>query len=67
MRMRHSMLAAGLALVIGVGASMATAGNPFRGKEAPPIKPNSWVGSNGRSSLADYKGEVVLLDFWFSH
>ena len=66
--MRNLILATGLAVLLGVGAPIASAGgNSFQGKLAPEIRPSGWIGGDGRTSLADFRGEVVLLEFWFSH
>ena len=36
-------------------------------KLAPEIEISEWINGDGRTSLADYRGEVVLLEFWSSH
>jgi len=37
------------------------------GKEAPEISVKEWINGDGRTSLKDFRGEVVLLEFWQSH
>ena len=37
------------------------------GKLAPDIQINDWIGGDGRTSLADFRGEVVFLEFWGTH
>lgn len=37
------------------------------GKPAPDIQVNDWINGDGRTSLADFKGEVVFLELWATH
>src|SRR5262249_44296667 len=32
------------------------------GKDAPEIQTSDWIGSDGRTRVADYKGEVLLME-----
>lgn len=34
------------------------------GQVAPDIQVSDWIGGDGRSSLEDFRGEVVFLEFW---
>jgi hypothetical protein len=34
------------------------------GRLAPEIFVSHWIGGDGRTSIADFRGEVVLLEFW---
>jgi hypothetical protein len=34
------------------------------GRPAPEIQATDWIHGDGRTSLADFRGEVVLLEFW---
>ncbi len=66
--MRSLMIASGMAVLVGAGAmALAGTGNSFIGKKAPEIRPTDWIGGDGRTSLADFKGEVVMLEFWSTH
>lgn len=37
------------------------------GRPAPEIRVSDWIGGDGRSSLADFRGDVVLLVFFRTH
>jgi hypothetical protein len=64
--MRTSKLAlAGAVGLLLVGAAVGA--QSFKGQEAPDIQVNEWVNGDGRNSLADFRGEVVYLEFWKSH
>mgnify|MGYP001227890671 CR=1 FL=1 len=68
--MRSAVLAAVAAAALGVGltnTSVVAAGNSFMGEAAPEIQVGDWINGDGRTDLADYKGEVVLLEFWQTH
>ena len=64
--MRKLFLTAGVATVALIG-TVATAANTYLGKEAPEILLQEWIGGDGRNTLADFRGEVVLLEFWKTH
>jgi thiol-disulfide isomerase/thioredoxin len=51
------LAAAAMPVLAGSGAS-------FLGEQAPEIGVGSWVNADGRVSLADHRGGVVLLEFW---
>lgn len=34
------------------------------GRPAPDIEVGDWINGDGRTSLADFRGEVVVLEFW---
>jgi len=34
---------------------------------APEIEIHDWINGDGRTTLADFRGEVVLLEFWNTH
>ena len=34
------------------------------GQLAPEIFVSHWIGGDGRTSITDFRGEVVLLEFW---
>jgi hypothetical protein len=65
-----------LAAAAGAGAAGPLAAGPGGGKTpapgavgsvAPEVDAREWIGSDGRTSLADFRGEVVLLEFWGTH
>lgn len=37
------------------------------GQLAPEIFVKHWIGGDGRTSIEDFRGEVVLLEFWGTH
>lgn len=37
------------------------------GQAAPEIRVRDTVGGDGRTSLSDFRGEVVLIEFWATH
>ncbi|MCE9636257.1 MAG: TlpA family protein disulfide reductase [Planctomycetes bacterium] len=37
------------------------------GQRAPEIRVKDWIGGDGRTTLADFGGEVVFLEFWATH
>ena len=68
--MRRANLAAGLlSLFAGTTAVLALDGGvgPNVGKDAPELQTKEWINSDGRTTLADYKGEVVLIEGWKTH
>ena len=66
--MRHGWLAAGLIALAGsvglVSAAAAQEGAALVGKDAPDIQTKEWINSDGRTAIADFKGEVVLIESW---
>lgn len=66
--MRSLMIMSGMALLVGAGAmALAGTGKGFLGKQAPEIRPTDWINGDGRTSLEDFRGEVVMLEFWSTH
>jgi hypothetical protein len=63
--MKRYWLAAGLLALTGpaVFAGDSTA-QPDVGKDAPELQTKEWINSEGRTTLADMKGEVVVLANW---
>jgi len=46
----------------------ATAGeSSLVGKPAPEIEAREWIHGDGRATLADFRGSVVVLEFWKTH
>ncbi len=46
----------------------ATAGEgSLVGKPAPEIEAREWIHGDGRATLADFRGAVVVLEFWKTH
>lgn len=66
--MRRTLLAATAATLIaltlpqGSETVMAQSSGP-----APEIQINEWINGDGRTTLEDYRGEVVFLEFWNTH
>lgn len=52
------------AAAIVIAAAFAFADGSLAGKPAPEIQATDWVHGDGRTTLADFRGEVVLLEFW---
>lgn len=52
------------AIVVAVGASVVLAGSEasLLGKDAPAISTAEFLQSDGRTQIADFKGEVVFLE-----
>ena len=67
--MKRAWLAAGLlSLCAGATSTFALDGEgPNVGKEAPELQTKEWINSDGRTTLADFKGEVVLVEGWKTH
>ncbi len=63
----RKLLAGAAVVAASVFTGPARAEGEWVGKEAPEIQVSSWIQSDGRTSLADYRGEVVLLEFWSTH
>jgi len=49
-------------LVLASAGSALAQDKNLVGQEAPEIQTKEWIGSVGRNQIADYKGEVVLLE-----
>ena len=66
--MRRTLLAAAAATVIALalpqGSESVMAQDPGM---APEIQINSWINGDGLDKLEDYRGQVVLLEFWNTH
>jgi hypothetical protein len=60
--MRRRMPAAALALLLVAGT--AGAANSYLGKEAPEFEASEWIGRPEKTSVADHRGEVLLLEFF---
>ncbi len=69
--MRLSILAVAAVAALGAGltnvTSVAGTGKNLMGKDAPAFTVESWINGDGRTSLEDYRGDVVLLEFWKTH
>lgn len=37
------------------------------GERAPEITPTAWIGGDGSAGIADFRGQLLLLNFWDSH
>jgi len=62
---RARLAAAMVALLAGSTAALALGGEgPLVGKEPPELQTKEWINSDGRTTLADFKGEVVLIEGW---
>ncbi len=63
--MKSACLAAGLLALLGPAALADDAAmQPDVGKPAPELQTREWINSDGRTTFADMKGEVVLLSGW---
>ena len=66
--MRRATMAAALVFLLGGTAALALdGGGPNVGKDAPELQTKEWINSDGRTTLADMKGEVVLVEGWKTH
>jgi hypothetical protein len=73
--MKRPFALAALGLALAVAAPLATSGTAWSqdgaaavvGKPAPEIQVGDWINGDGRSTLADFRGEVVMLEFWGTH
>ncbi len=61
MKRRASLLA--LLLLLATGPALAQDAG-FIGKEAPEITANDWINRPEKTSIADHRGEVLLLEFF---
>ena len=62
--MKLGWLALGLLGLLGRTPVMAQDGPSLVGQDAPEISTKEWINSDGRSAIADFKGEVVLIEEW---
>ena len=64
--MRRTLILPGLLGLLAAG--VAIAGDEPKtglvGQEAPELGTKEWINSDGRTSIADFKGEVVLIEQW---
>jgi hypothetical protein len=63
--MQRAWWLAGALLLVGATAGVATAleePTELVGKDAPEISTKEWINSDGRTTIADFKGEVILLE-----
>lgn len=49
---------------VAVAVAEATGQTSLEGETAPEIQVREWIHGDGRTTLADFKGKVVLLEFW---
>jgi thiol-disulfide isomerase/thioredoxin len=63
--MKH--LASWTAVLVLAAAATAVGDATLAGRAAPEIQATDWIHGDGRTTLADFKGEVVLLEFWKTH
>jgi len=61
--MRNAWLAGGVLLAASASV-FALGGDSNVGKEAPELQTKEWINSDGRTTLADLRGEVVLVEGW---
>ena len=61
--MRTAGWLAGLLLLAGAAPALAQDKN-LVGQDAPDISTKEWINSDGRTSIADFRGEVVLIESW---
>lgn len=62
--MKRTWLALALLALAGPAISAEDDKQPNVGKEAPELQTREWINSDGRTTLADLKGEVVLVAAW---
>jgi thiol-disulfide isomerase/thioredoxin len=63
MKPAATFVACATAVLVIVAAAVAGDG-PLVGKEAPEIQATEWIHGDGRVALADFRGQVVILEFW---
>ena len=66
--MRRTLLAVAAAAVLGLTSPQGA--EPVRAQDAglaPEIQIRDWIHGDGLDQLEDYRGEVVLLEFWNTH
>ena len=64
--MRKALMLSGLLGLLAVTATVAAqeAKTSLVGKDAPELQTREWINSDGRTAIADFKGEVVLIEQW---
>lgn len=62
--MKSTWAALGLLVVAGAAATAGEDMQPNIGKEPGELQVKEWINSDGRTSFADLKGEVVLVANW---
>jgi hypothetical protein len=65
--MKRTLWTAGLLALAGAAGAVlpASAGEgTIVGQEAPEISTKEWINSQGRTRLADMRGEVVFIASW---
>ncbi len=62
--MKSAWLAAGLLALLGSAANAQDGGSSLVGREAPEISTPEWMNGDGRTAIADFRGEVVLIEAW---
>lgn len=50
-----------------LAAAEAAGETSLAGRPAPEIQVREWIHGDGRATLADFRGRVVLLEFWKTH
>jgi thiol-disulfide isomerase/thioredoxin len=60
----RTSLAACVVLGLLVAAPASAGEGSLVGSPAPEIKTSEWFHGDGRTTLADFRGQVVLLEFW---
>jgi hypothetical protein len=61
--MRNAWLA-GIVVLAASASVFALGGDSNVGKDAPELQTKEWINSEGRTTFADMKGEVVLVVGW---
>jgi hypothetical protein len=51
-----------VSFVVAVAPALFAGEANLVGQDAPEIQTSDWLGSDGRTRIADYRGEVVLLE-----
>jgi thiol-disulfide isomerase/thioredoxin len=62
-----STLVACASVVLGFVAAATAGEGSLVGKPAPEIDAREWIHGDGRATLADFRGAVVVLEFWKTH
>ena len=64
---RRHLLRAALSAFVALAAGAAFGAPAVRGDPAPEIQTTDWIRGDGRTTLADFRGQVVYLEFWKTH